>query len=179
MNLLANSAWILDVVFFAIILLGILIGVTMGFLRGICKLAGTIFSIALAVAFCVPFKNNLESWFGLESALADAIGSTTAGQWISVIIAFIILAAGIRLLAWLLGNIGTKLVDKSNAMRTVNRFLGGLLGLVGAAASIFLLLAVFYWISAPGVNAFINDSAIVGAIYKWEWFEYAANFSFI
>ena len=179
MNLLAAGAWVLDVVFFAIIALGILGGVALGFLRGVCKIAGTIFSVALSVAFCVPFKNDLERWFGLQSALANSIGSALAASWISTIISFLVLGVVIRLLAWLLGHVGTAIVEKSEAMKTVNRFLGGLLGLVGAAAVIFLLLAIFFWISAPSIDAYICDSTIVGAIYQWDGFQFAARFSFL
>ncbi len=179
MNLLAAGAWVLDIVFFAVILLGILTGVCLGFLRGICKIAGTLFSISLAVAFCVPFKNTLESWFGLQTALTNSIGNATAASWVTTAISFVALVIVIRLLAWMLGHFGTALIDKSGAMRSLNRFLGGLLGLVGAAAAIFLLLAIFYWVSVPGVDEFISESTIVGAIYKWDAFRYAAQFSYL
>lgn len=179
MNLLAAGAWVLDVVFFAVLFIGIMLGVASGFLRCVCKIAGTIFSIALAVSFCVPFKNDLESWFGLQTALTNAIGNAKAASWLSVAIAFIALAVLIRLGAWILGHVGTSLIDKSKAMRTMNRFLGGIMGLVGAAAVIFLLLAIMFWISAPGVDSFISQSTVVGAIYRWDYFRYAARFSFL
>ena len=86
MNLLASSAWILDVAFILILLLGILFGTWAGFIRGVCKLAGTIFAIFVALTFCNAFKNSLESAFGLTSAIASGVvpdrqaGRLAAGQ---------------------------------------------------------------------------------------------------
>lgn len=179
MQLLAAGAWTLDVVFFGIFLVGIFLGVAFGFLKYVGKITGTIFSLVLAVSFCVPFKNNLESWFGLQTALYNSIGSATAASWISVAIAFVALALVVRLGAWLFGHIGTSLIDRVKPMAVINRVLGGVLGAVFAAAFIFLLLALFYWINIESVNTFINESTIVGAIYRWKWFEYAAHFSFL
>ena len=58
-NLLAAGGWTLDVAFFVILLVGILLGVMRGFVAGICKLAGKIFSVAVAVVFCVSFFGNV------------------------------------------------------------------------------------------------------------------------
>ena len=51
--------WALDLIFFLILLLGLVLGSWRGFVKGICKLAGTIFAIVVAVTFCNPFKNAL------------------------------------------------------------------------------------------------------------------------
>ena len=179
MNLLASSAWALDVAFFAIILIGILAGISAGFLRCVSKIVGTIVSIVLAASFCVAFKNNLESWFGLQTALTNATHSTLTASILSTVISFLALVIVIRLLAWILGHLGTKIVEKSKFIAGLNRFLGGLIGAVLAAAFIFLLLAVMFWIDVGSANAFISESKVVGAIYNWEYFRYAARFSFL
>lgn len=167
MNLLAASgSWVLDVIFFVILLLGMLFGVWRGFVKGICKLAGTIFSIIFAFTFCIPMKNALDSWFGLTSAM----GGTTAAGWGAVVISFVLLVILIKLGAWLIGKLGTALVDRFGPVRVINKMLGGVLGLVKALLFIFILLAIFKWIGAQGINTFIENSAVVGKIYTSPWF---------
>ncbi len=179
MNLLAAGAWTLDVAFFVIIFIGILAGVSVGFLRCVSRIVGTLVSLVLAASFCVAFKNNLESWFGLQTALTKATHSALAASILSTVISFLALVIVIRLLAWILGHAGTKIVEKSKFMAGLNRFLGGILGCVMAVAFIFLLLAVMFWIDVGAANKFISDSSVVGAIYNWEYFRYAARFSFL
>lgn len=179
MNLLdASSAWVLDVLFIVILLLGILLGTWRGFVKGVCKLAGTIFAIFVALTFCNAFKNSLESAFGLTSAIANGVGETVA-NWLSIAIAFIALFIIVKIGAWLLGWIGTALVDKVSFFRVINRILGGILGLVEALFLIFLLLTICTWINADAINTFIGQSSIVNAIYEWEWFRWAAQFNFL
>ncbi len=179
MNILAAGAWALDIAFFVILALGILVGVAKGFVKCVTKIAGLLLSLAFAVAFCVPFKNTLESWFGLQTALAGALGSDFAASWLSAMIAFVALIVLIRLAAWLLGSLGTALVEKFKPMAVINKVLGGLLGALFAGAVIFLLLALFYWIDAANINEFISESTVVGTIYRWEGFRYAARFSYL
>ncbi|HIX09535.1 MAG TPA: CvpA family protein [Firmicutes bacterium] len=178
MNLLASSAWILDVAFILILLLGILFGTWAGFIRGVCKLAGTIFAIFVALTFCNAFKNSLESAFGLTSAIASGVGETIA-NWLSIAISAVLLFLIVKLGAWLLGKIGTALVDKIGIFRAINRVLGGLLGLLEALMLIFLLLTICYWINVDAVNTFIGQSSIVKAVYEWDWFQWAAQFNFL
>lgn len=173
MNLLAASSWILDVVFFALILLGIFLGVARGFVKGICKIAGTIFSIVVALCFCVPLHNSLEKWFSMTTAIANGIKNATVADWLSVAISFVILIIVVRLGAWILGKVGTALVNRFGAFRFVNRVLGGVLGLAEVFLFICILLTIFYWLNLPGVNAYIGSSYVVGRIYEWKWFLWA------
>ncbi len=167
MNILAAAgSWTLDVVFFALLILGMFFGVWRGFIKGICKLAGTIFSVIFAFTFCLPMKNQLDSWFGLTSAM----GGTAAAGWGAVVISFVALVILIKLGAWLVGKLGTFLVNKFGPVKVINKVLGGLLGLVKALLVIFILLAIFKWIGADGIDNFISDSAVVGKIYSSDWF---------
>lgn len=176
----ASNGWILDIVFFGILLLGIGIGAGVGLVRSVTKIVGTIASIILAVLCCVPFKNLLETIFGMETAISNGIGGhPLIGSWISVAISFVILAIGIRLAAWLIGFLGKSLIKKSKGLNAVDRFLGAVLGLVEALLLLFFLLAICKWINAENVNAFIDTSYVVKAIYHWNWFEQMASFSFI
>ncbi len=178
MFLLASSAWALDVAFIVIIVLGILLGTWGGFIKGVCKLAGTLFAVFVAFTFCNAFKNTLENAFGLTSALANSVGATVA-NWLSIVIAFVALFLIVKLGSWLLGLIGTALVDKIGVFRYINRILGGVLGLAEALILVFLLLTICYWINVDAVNQFIAQSSIVKAIYEWDGFQWAAQFNFM
>lgn len=176
----AGGAWILDVIFFALLLLGTLFGVWRGFLKSVCKLAGTIFSLGIAIAFCVPFKNTLQGWFNLEGALCAAIPKVPVlGTWISVAISFVSLIVIVKLLAFLAGFLGKSLVSKCKPLEKIDRFLGGLFGLVCACATIFFLMAICAWIPSNGLHAYIESSGVVGAIFKWDLFQSAVHFSFL
>ncbi len=175
MNILVSGAATLDVIFFIAVLLGILLGVWRGFVKGVCKLAGTIFAIAFAVFFCMPMSGSLESTFGLTTALTDAIGNAKIAGWISVAIGFVAIVVIIKLGAWFLGKVGTKLVNKSKTLGTVNRALGGVLGLVKALLWIFIPLAICRLINLGVINDFISASTVVGSIYNWKWFVWATR----
>ena len=77
-QLLAANGWILDLVFFLFLVLGTLIGAHKGFVAGVCKLAGTIFSLIFAFTFCVAFANFLELCFHMTSAIASGIAGSIA-----------------------------------------------------------------------------------------------------
>ena len=85
----------------------------------------------------------------------------------------------VKLLSWLLGKIGTGLVNKSKALSTVNRVLGAILGLVKGIFLIFLILTICYWLPIDGLHTYIGESSVVGAIFDWEWFRWAAEFRFL
>ncbi|MBO5045374.1 MAG: CvpA family protein [Clostridia bacterium] len=72
-GLLVSGAVVLDVVFVAVVLLGLLLGVKKGFIKGICKLAGTLFAVAFALFFCISFETFLDSAFGMRTAIANGI----------------------------------------------------------------------------------------------------------
>lgn len=171
--------WILDVVFFVLIIGGIFFGVHRGFVAGICKLAGTILAVFVAFSFCTMFQYTLETWFGLTTALYNVIGNEKAAYWIAVVISFIALVILVKLCAWLLGKLFTSVINKVKAFAFINRLLGGVLGLVMAGAAIFLILTLFQWIQIESVDSFISSSTIVGAIYNWDWFREAASFSWL
>ncbi len=175
-NLLAASySWTLDVAFFLIFFIGLFFGVKRGFVKSLSKLAGTFFSIYVAFTFCIAFQGTLENWFGLTTAIAQGVNSAVAGKWISVAIAFIALFIVVRLGAWLVGAIGTKLVNLFKPVRIVNMFLGGVLGLFQAFLFIILILSIFKWIPNEAIHNFISSSTIVGRFFEWDWFEFASN----
>lgn len=71
--------WIIDLMFFAILIAGIIIGAMQGFVKSITKLAGSLFAIIFAITFCISFSNALESWFGLTTALSNWISGFFTG----------------------------------------------------------------------------------------------------
>ena len=175
--------WILDVVFIITLIGGILLGVHRGFIAGICKVAGMVFSIFVAISFCNAVQVNLEDWFGMTSALAKSIGNETAAYWIAVAISFVILLIVVRFCAYVVGRLGTAVVQKVSAFNVINQLLGGLLGLLKSAVALFLVLTfckyLIEWTGYEPMEHFISSSTIVGAIFRWDWFIEATTFSFL
>lgn len=159
-------AWILDLIFFAVLFLGTLIGAKVGFIRGVCKTAGWVLSFVIPFIFCFAFKDALENWFGLESSISNGIGNATLGGWITVVISYILLFIIVKLGTWLIGLAGGALADSVKAVSVVNHILGAVLGLLETAALILFLLLICTWIPSGSLHAFINDSTVVGAIFR-------------
>ena len=164
-----SAAVVIDIVFFVLILGGILLGVWRGFAKSICKLAGTIFSLIIAVTFCIAFANVLADW-GLTTAISDGVKNSTVGWWLTVAISFVALIVIVRLGAWGFGTLAKALVHKSKTLGRVDRVLGGLLGLIEIFCGILFLLAVFNWIPSDGLHEFIGNSTVVGALFRSNWF---------
>ena len=159
-------AWILDVGFFVILLVGCFIGAKIGFVKGVCKVAGRILSITVPFLFCTAFKDALESWFGMVTAIANGIGSATVAEWLSIGIAFIALGIIVRLGTFLLGLVGSLIVDSVKPMGIINGLLGSILGIVEAFLIVYFILLVLSWLSIGSVDTFIDASTVVGAIYR-------------
>ena len=175
--LLAGGAWFIDVLFFALIIIGILLGVRQGFIAGICKLAGTIFAIIVAVSFCVALQASLERSFGWTSSINASIGEPF-GQWIMVILSFIFLLVLVKVGCWLIGKFGSALVDGVAPLRICNMFLGGILGAFKFFIVFFVLLAFLHWIPSDSLHEFISSSGVVGKIFDSEWFINATQLKF-
>ena len=166
-SLLASGAWSLDVLFFVLLLLGVFLGVSKGFVGGVCKLAGTIFAIFVAVSFCVSFQGTLEKSFGWSTALNNAI-APPFGTWIMIAICFLFLFGIVKLGSWLIGLVGTAITNSSPVFRIINMVLGGILGAFKAFAIIFLVLCIFNWIPSDALHNWMSSSGVVGTIFsKW------------
>lgn len=166
-SLLAAGAWSLDVLFFVLLFLGVFFGVRKGFIEGVCKLAGTFFSIFVAVSFCVSFQGTLENAFGWSTALNNAI-APPFGTWIMIAICFIFLLVFVKLGCWLIGLIGTAIANRNTPLKITNMVLGGLLGAFKIFIIIFLVLCIFNWIPSDGFHNWISSSGVVGPIFsKW------------
>lgn len=176
MNLLIEGyGWTLDVAFLVILLLGLFIGAWRGFVRGIMKTAGWLFSLAFAFFFCMPLRTFLQDTFGLVTMLANAIGGRDLlADILSVVICFVALLILVKFFTWLLGKAGTALVNKSKVASGINKFLGAILGLVKAVIVLFILLMIAKWIenwlALEVMGNFIRSSLVVSKIYDWEWF---------
>lgn len=76
--LLASASWVLDLVFFLVIVLGVAWGAYRGFVAGVCRLAGKWVSLIFAVVFCISFANFLETCFHMTTAISNGIASSIA-----------------------------------------------------------------------------------------------------
>lgn len=179
----SDMSWILDVLFFIILLLGVFLGTKAGFIRSVCKIAGMVFAIIVAFTFANALSAKLEEWFGFTSLMSSGALSVKVAGWISYVICFILLAVLTKLAAWLLGKVGTAIADSVKPFEIINRFAGGLFGLVEALVVIFLVMSIFYWIAnglnVTAINDFISGSGVVGAIYKSDFFLHIAEFEFL
>ena len=178
MNLLASSAVALDIAFFVIMAIGLLFGVVRGFVKCVFKWAGLVGSVFLAFTFCNAFQRTLDEWFGLTEALISSINNETLGGWLSLIISFFIILIGANLIAWIVGALGTLLVQRVKVFGVINKVLGGVWGLFEAPVLVFLLLMICGWINSDAINGFILESSIVGKIYASDWFEWAVTLPF-
>lgn len=77
-GLLAGYAWIIDVAFFVLPILGILLGIRRGFVKGVMRVASKWVSLIVAFAFCVSFANLLEQWFHMTTAITNGIAGALA-----------------------------------------------------------------------------------------------------
>ena len=165
-------AWSLDVIFFLLLLLGCFIGAKVGLVRGVCKIAGWILSFVIPFICCVAFKDTLENWFGMVSAIGNGIGSMKVAGWLSIGISFVLLFFIVRLGTLLLAYIGGALVDGIKPLAVINSALGGVLGMLEAFLAMYFLLLVCGWLPAASLHAFIADSTVVGAIYRSDLMAY-------
>ncbi len=175
--LLASGGWVLDILFFALLILGILFGVRRGFIAGVCKLAGTFLAVFIAVTFCVALQASLERSFGWTSAINSSIGSPF-GEWIMVAVSFIFLLILTKAGCFLIGKFGSALVDGVKPLKIVNMLLGGLLGALKMFILLFILFAVFRWIPSDSLHEFISSSGVVGKMFNSEWFIAATSLNF-
>ena len=234
--LLSSGSWVVDLMFFLILVLGTALGAYRGFVSGVCKLAGKIASLIFAFVFCISFANFLETCFHMTSAIADGIagsiaknelyaqplttnisgaelegflggmelngiatwlmlrsfarvelipaGTTPAmmlgsilAKWISVVIAFILLILIVRLGVWGITKTFGALKDAGASIRVVDQVLGAILGLAKALFWIFVVLLVCNWLPFDGLQEFISTSAVVGPIYRSEWFQSATSYA--
>ncbi|MDE7295667.1 MAG: CvpA family protein [Clostridia bacterium] len=176
-------SWILDVIFFIILLFGIFLGARAGFIKSVCKIAGVVFAGIVAFTFANALSAKFEEWFGFTSLMASGALSMKVAGWISYVICFILLAVLTKLAAWLLGKVGTALAESIKPFEVINRFAGGLFGLIEAFFVIILIMSICYWIgnglNVTALNDFISSSGVVGAIYKSDFFLYIAEFQFM
>lgn len=73
-------SWILDLLFFLVLLLGTAYGAFRGFVEGVMKLAKKFFLFVFAFTFCVSFSNFLELCFGMTTAIASGLEGAISGN---------------------------------------------------------------------------------------------------
>jgi len=132
----------LDIGLAVILILGLIRGVSRGFLREIFGLVGLAAGLTLALAFSTGFGHVLARWMPQTAAYAAA---------------FLLLFAGTIGLSALIGRAATSLADKT-PLGILNRILGAGLGFVKALVAVIVFLAVLHVI--PGANGFLKGSRL-------------------
>ncbi len=165
-------AWILDVIFFVVLLIGCIIGGKIGFIKGVCKVAGWILSFVIPFVCCMAFKDALENWFGLMTLIQEGVKNATLAEWITIAISFVGLFIIVRLGTFLLGLIGGALANAVTPVKVVNTLLGSILGMVEAFLILYFLLLLCGWFNIVPAIEFIEQSWVVGAIFKSDLIAY-------
>ena len=83
----------------------------------------------------------------------------------------------VKLAAVILDKSLSGLVDKVAPFRVINQLLGALLGLLKAGILAFVLLAICSWIPVEGLHNFLSSTAIVGPIFRSDWFAAATSYA--
>ena len=165
-------AWILDVIFFVLLLFGCFVGAKVGLVAGVCKIAGWVLSFVIPFICCVAFKDTLESWFGMVTAIGNGIGNTKIAGWISIVISFILLCIIVRLGTFIIARVGHALTKSNKPIAVIDTVLGGVLGMVEAFLAMYFVLLICGWLPAESLHTFIGNSTVVGAIYKSDLMAY-------
>ena len=63
----------LDIILIVLVLAIAVVGMFRGFLRSLLRFCGTLVTLALSIWLAKPFSNLLESWFGMSTALGNAL----------------------------------------------------------------------------------------------------------
>jgi len=134
---------ILDIIIFAIFLIGFALGYKDGIIRKLIGLAGLALAIYLSAKYAESFGNTLADVTGLEIYFAKIIGAIIL--FFAIIITFSLIKRIIHPF------------DK------VNNFINQLLGaIVGAAQLLFFLSAVFFILSMFGLP---QESSTKGSLF--------------
>ena len=104
------------------------------------------------------------------------LGSVLA-KWFSIAISFVLLVVLIKLAAVLLDKGLSGLVERVAPFRVINQLLGAILGLLKAGILLFIVLAICSWIPLESMHSFLSSSAIVGPIFRSEWFAAATSYA--
>lgn len=102
--------------------------------------------------------------------------SPVVAHWIAVVISFVLLVILIKLGTWLIDKIFSGIAESVKPIRILNRFLGGILGLAKALIFVFIVLAICSLIGNESINAYLQESAVVGKIYTSDWFTAATSY---
>lgn len=101
------------------------------------------------------------------------IGSILA-KWIANIIAFLLLIILIRLCVLFLSRVLTNIIEKLAPFRTVNRFLGALLGFLKACFLLFVVFTIMSWLP---FDSLLDSTFVVGKLIRSEWFRNATSYA--
>lgn len=107
---------------------------------------------------------------------ASMIASILA-KWISIVISFVLLIILVRLGARLLGKGIKSITDRIMPLRVLDQVLGAILGLIKAFVILFAVLLIFNWLPWDGFHNYLESSAVVGGIFRSEWFQAATSYA--
>jgi len=163
--------WIVDILFFIILIAGIWLGATRGFVNSIAKLAGTLFSLIFAVMFAIALSNTLENWFGMTTALTNWIAGFFQGAEYTTEFGRVLSGAELSdalqdvngfariLICWAFGGAETISASATPALllgMTLAKWSSILISFV----ILFVIMKFGVYLLAKGLNALVNKVAL-------------------
>lgn len=171
-TLLASASWILDVIFFLVLVGGIAVGVKRGFVNGICKLAGTLFAIAFAFFFCVSMENFLENLFHMRTAISNGLlGCFTSEMMTTPIgandVTASLEAAGVPgFIASMLSGVfaGAEIPDGTTPAMLIAPLLAKWISIAISFVLLIVLLKLGTWLAGKVLSSLIDKIPVVGTV---------------
>lgn len=185
-----TNMWV-DIVFFAVLAIFLIVGLWKGFIDSILSLVSTGVALVVAILVAKPasaFINkiiNLPAWF--EKMLAGVMkeesvslfGSSALtftkqqfAAFLAIVASVIIVFILIKLAIWLLAKLFDSVVKNSTIGSGLNRVLGGLFGLVRGGVVVIVVLALLSVLSGTGilgnnVQTTMDKAKVTGYVYKY------------
>jgi uncharacterized membrane protein required for colicin V production len=160
---------LLDVIFFAIIVLGGLNGYRLGFVRQVMRLFGVVIAYLVAyllrphVAVIIRGMHLFSNTVGQQKGLASLLFGDLSGA-IAFVVVFIVV--------FLLLRYAVGLVDalfRLPVLSFVNRFVGLVLGVAFALIFVYILSLILHYVNTPNIQQQVSHSRIAEWLNGVSW----------
>ncbi len=154
----------LDIIVIVILIAGFFIGLKRGLVMQIVHLVGFIAAYIVAYLYFDDLAPHLKLWIpypsiGNDSPMSTILSSISLEDVYYRAIAFALLFFGTKIILQIVGNMLNFIADLP-LLRTVNRWLGGVLGFIEVYLILFLLLYVASLIPSGSIHTAYQDSFI-------------------
>lgn len=154
----------LDLILIVLLIIGFFIGLKRGLVMQIVHLIGFIAAYVVAYLYFDDLAPKLKLWvpypsIGNDSPMSTILSTISLEEVYYRAIAFALLFFGTKILLQIVGSMLDFIADLP-ILRTVNRWLGGVLGFIEVYLILFLLLYVAALIPSGTIHTAYQDSSI-------------------